>query len=195
MAIVNGKNGTSVASGSNPFPVQQQGKATYRAAVTASFAAAASTAPFFVIEGSGTKTITVQRVVVTGPSLTAVAYADITARKYSTACSGGTSTSLLQTPLDSNLAASTANACKSFTAEPTAGTLVGTIAARRVLMQATTPVAGGPLPDSIEFDFRSLGSDNHGVILRGISQGLGIGFAVAPGTAVTLCVEVEWTEE
>lgn len=194
MAIVNGKNGTSVASGSNPFPVQQQGKATYRAAVTASFAAAASTAPFFVIEGSGSKTLIVQRVRITGLTLTAVEYLELTARKYSTASTGGTATTLAQVPMDSSLAAATANVCKVFTAAPTPGTLVGTIAALRILGQAATAAASG-LPVSIDFDFRNMGSENTGVYLRGTAQGLGIGFAVAPATAVTLCVEVEWTEE
>lgn len=169
-------------------------KATYRAATASTVAAAASTQPFFIIQGSATKTIIVQRITISGASLTAVAYAAYQARKFSTAISGGTPVTLTQTPVDANSAAATANLCQVYTAAPTQGTLVGTIEEQRVLLQATTAAAAG-IPDIVVFDFRTTGSENTGVYLRGTSQGLGIGFGAAPGSAVTLSVMVEWTEE
>lgn len=168
-------------------------KATYRAA-TASVVAAASTQPFFIIEGSATKTIIVQRIIVSGATLTAVAYLGYEARKYSTAITGGTAVTLTQVPVDSTSAAGTANRCSVYTAAPTAGTLVGVVSAKRTLGQATTAAASG-IPDVIEFDFRTLGSENTGIYLRGTSQGLGLAFQAAPATAVTLSIIVEWTEE
>ena len=37
--------------------------------------------------------------------------------------------------------------------------------------------------------------ETKGVVLRGTSQGLGLVWATAPGSAVTLAVDIEWTEE
>lgn len=169
-------------------------KPTYRAASTVGLVAAASAQPFFLLYGSSTKTIIVQRVRVMGPTLTAVAYMDLTARKYSTAHSGGTPTVLVQVPHDSNSPAGSAATCSFFVAAPTAGTLVGTLACRRVLAQAAVAVAAGVLEGPVEFDFRAQGEAS-GVVLRGTTQGLGLGFGAAPATAVTLGLEVEWTEE
>lgn len=168
-------------------------KPTFRAATTASFAAAASTAPFFIIEGSASKLLEVQRIVMSGFTLTAVEYLTLTARKYSTAISAGTATALVQTPAYTGTAAATANVVNVYTAAPTAGTLVGTIDTARVLGQATTAAAGG-LPVTVTFDFRTVGG-NTGIYLLGTGQGLGVGFAAAPATAVTLALMVEYTEE
>jgi hypothetical protein len=169
-------------------------KKTYRAATNSKVVAAASTQPFFIIQGSATKTIIVQRIRISGMNLTAVAYLALQARKFSTAISGGTATALTQTPMDSTYGASTANLCQVYTAAPTAGTLVGTLSEIQALAQATTAAASG-IPDIIELDFRVLGAETHGVYLRGTAEGLGVGFGVAPATAVTLSLECEWTEE
>lgn len=169
-------------------------KATYRAAVTSTFNAAAGAAVFFVIQGSSTKTVRVQRIRISGLALTAVAYVNVVAEKYSTAPSGGTPAALVLVPLDSNSAASTVSLCNVYTAAPTEGTLVGTITSVRVLMQAATPAAGG-VPDIIDLEFRNLGGETTGVVLRGTAQGLGLAFGTAPATAVTLSLEIEWTEE
>lgn len=169
-------------------------KRTYRASTNTTVVAAASTQPFFILQGSATKTIIVQRVYISGATLTAVQYLAYQARKHSTAITGGTATTLTQTPLDSTYGAGTSNLCQVYTAAPTAGTLVGTVSEKRTLGQATTAAASG-IPDVIEFDFRTLGGEGHGVYLRGISEGFSIGFGTAPATAVTLSLSVEWTEE
>lgn len=169
-------------------------RATYRASTAVVFAAAASAQPFLLLYGSSTKTIRVQRITATGMSLTAVAYLDLTLRKYSTVQTGGTPVALTQTNMDSTDGAATASLCSVYTAAPTAGTLVGTLAARRTLAQATVAVAAGMMGENVEFDFRGSG-ENDAPTLRGTTQGIGLGFSAAPATAVTLSVDVEWTEE
>ena len=127
-------------------------------------------------------------------TLTAVAYVAIVLNKYSTAASAGTSTALTQVPVDSNDAAATLGRCSTYTAAPTAGSLVGGIGTIRALAQATTAAAGG-IPDiELTFDYRNVGEADTPV-LRGVNQGFGLAFAAAPASAVTLSVEIEWTEE
>lgn len=170
-------------------------KATYRAASIIPYVPAVTiNRTIFTIGGSATKTITVKKIIVTGMTLTAVQYIAINAVKYSTATAGGTSTSLPQVPLDSSQAAGTSNQVRTYTAVPTDGTLVGTIASRRVLGQATTAAAGGIVHDPMVFEFGDH-NDNRGVVLRGTSQELALLFPVAPDSTVTIAVEVEWTEE
>lgn len=170
-------------------------KQTYRSASIIPYTPAVTiNRSIFVIGGSASKTITVRRIVVTGLTLTAVGYVTINVVKYSTATTGGTSTSLPQVPLDSNNAAGTAAQVRTYTAVPTDGTLVGTIASRRVLAQATTPAAAGVIDNPMMFDF-SDENETQGVVLRGTSQELALVFPVAPASVVTMTVEVEWTEE
>lgn len=168
-------------------------KATYRAATPNSVVAAASAAPFFIIQGSATKTIIVQRIIISGGTLTAVAYNSYSATKYSSAISGGTPVVLTAVPMDSTSAPATPNLVQVYTAAPTAGSLVGTLSAKRTLLQATTAAAAG-IPDIVEFDFRAI-LETSGIVLRGVAQGLGVNFGAAPATAVTVSLVVEWTEE
>lgn len=169
-------------------------KATYRAATIIPFVPAVTiNIPFFLIEGSASKTITVTKMSVSGMSLTAVAYLTINATKFSTAAAGGTATSAPMVPLDSNFAAATAAFVKYYTAVPTPGTIVGAIASKRALFQATTAAAAG-LPPMWEWVFGEI-PITRGVVLRGTTQGLGLTFPVAPATTITLAADIEWTEE
>lgn len=168
-------------------------KATYRAATAAVLVAPASAASFFIIEGSASKTIRLQRALVSGMTLTAVAYGSVQLEKYSTAATGGTATLLTQVPLDSTFPGGTSNRVAVFTAAPTDGTLVGTLGSIRTLMQATTAVASGVLVN-YGWDLRSVG-DCDTAVLRGITQYIAMSFIVAPATAVSMSLEVEWTEE
>lgn len=181
------------ALGVRPLP-----KSTYRATTATAQAgvvvAAASVAPFACIYGSSTKTVIVQRMYVSGGTLTAVAYASYVAAKYSTAVTGGTAQALTATPMDSNSAASSVTNLNVYTAAPTAGTLVGTISAKRTLLQSTTAAAAG-IPDIVEFDFRTIGSETSGIYLRGTGQGVCLNFGAAPATAVTVSLSLEWTEQ
>lgn len=162
---------------------------TYRASTAAVFAAAAGTAPFFALYGSATKTIKIKRIVISGVTLTAVAYLNINIGKYSTAITGGTATALTQTPLDSNSPAATPSLVNVYTAAPTAGTKVGDVSTRRHLGQATTAAAAG-IPEEIIFDF-----NDFPVVLRGTTQGIAAYFTGAPASAVSMALTVVWSEE
>lgn len=169
-------------------------KATYRASTIIPFVPAVTiNIPWFLIEGSATKTVIVKRIAVSGATLTAVAYLAVNVVKFSTAASGGTATSAPLVPVDSTFPASTAAFVKYYTAVPTAGTIVGNIATNRSLFQATTAAAAG-LPRDFVFDFGDM-PETKGIVLRGVTQGLGLIWPVAPATTVTLAVDIEWTEE
>jgi hypothetical protein len=169
-------------------------KATYRAATIIPFVPAVTiNVPWFLIEGSASKTIVVKRIAVSGASLTAVAYLAVNVVKFSTAASGGTAISAPMVPMDSNFPAATAAFVKYYTAVPTAGTIVGSIATNRSLFQSTTAAAAG-LPRDYVFDFGDM-PETRGIVLRGTTQGCGLIWPVAPATTVTLAVDIEWTEE
>jgi hypothetical protein len=168
-------------------------KTTYRAATADPFVSATNAdVPFFLLEGSATKTIIVKRIAVSGITLTAVAYLALNVCKFSTAATGGTPVAALLVPLDSNFPAATATV-KHYTAAPTAGTLVGTAATARILGQATTAAAAG-LPRDFVFDFGDM-PETKGLVVRGTSQGVGLVWATAPASTPTLSVDIEWTEE
>lgn len=168
-------------------------KQTYRASTIIPLVAAVTVnVPIFNIIGSATKTITVKRITVSGMTLTAVGYFTINCEKLSTASTGGTSTALALVPLDSNNAVATATV-RAYTAAPTKGTLVGTIASWRALWQATVAVAAG-VTDYFTFNFGDM-RETKGVILRGATQELALTFPVVLASAGTLSIDIEWTEE
>lgn len=189
-----GPDGTATeVSSTAPIPVDQVKKATYSASTTAVLVAAVTSPnPFFTIYGSATKIIRVQSIIVSGLTLTAVAYLNIGSRKYSTAVSGGTSTALTKIPFDSASPASTATNINAYTAIPTAGTTVADLSCRRVLGQATTAAASG-ITQVIDFDFGA--TDGTAPILRGTGEGIGLYWITAPATAVSMLIRVIWTEE
>lgn len=168
-------------------------KSTYRAStIVPLVAAVTANTPFFLIEGSGTKTVVIRRIRVSGLSLTAVAYLAVNVAKFSTAASGGTSTAPVAVSTDSAFAAATATV-KAYTVAPTAGTLVGTVASARLFGQATVAV-GTSLLDQHLFTFGDT-PETKGLTLRGTTQGLGLVWPAAPATAVTVAVDIEWFEE
>ena len=178
----------------NTDGVAEGEKATYRAATPTTVVTAVSAAMFFVIAGSGTKTIRVRRIRISGETLTAVIAQSVVVEKWSTAPTAGTAVTLTQVPLDSTDPAATASLCQVYTAAPTEGTLVGTVATHRHLQKPTTAADAGPAYTDVEFVFGNQ-SETRPVVLRGTAQALSLAFAAAPATAVTLSVEVEWTEE
>ncbi len=168
-------------------------KATYRASTIIPLVAAVTVnVPFLNIIGSATKTITVKRIRVSGMTLTAVGYFAINVEKLSSASTLGTFSTLVATSLDTNNAVVTA-VVKAYTAAPTKGTLVGTIASHRTLWQATVAAAAGVTDDTI-FEFGNAG-DVQGVVLRGAAQELAMTFPVVLASAGTLAISIEWTEE
>ena len=166
---------------------------TYMAATAPTVVAPAGTKAFFVLMGSSTKTIRVTRIHVTGLTATTAEYNSILLKKISSAPSNGTTTDLTKTPTDSIISTSTASSCKVYTAEPTAdGTLVGVLQSQRVLIENTS-IGSGEQFIEILFDLRPPES-GAGIILRGTSEGITVSFGSAPGSGVTLALEVEWSE-
>lgn len=171
--------------------IQRITKATYRAAGT--FVAAASTAPFLEINGAAGKVIRIKKIIISGLTLTAVAYLRLQVLKNSSANTGGTSTAPTAVPVDSNSPAASAT-LKNYTAAPTPGTPVGPVGEKRTLAQATTAAAAG-IPDvNIAFDFGDRDANEDGT-LRGAAQNLSMAFGAAPATAVSGSFEIEWTED
>ena len=168
-------------------------KPTYRASTIIPLVAAVTVnVPFFNIIGSASKVVRVKRIRVSGMTLTAVGYFAINAEKLSSASTGGTSTTPPAVPMDSADAAATA-VVRAYTAAPTKGSLVGTIASWRALWQATTAAAAGQTWDH-QFNFGDM-PETKGVTLRGVVQELALTFPVVLASAGTLAVDIEWTEE
>lgn len=179
----------------NAIPVDKDQKyngprETYR--VSGNVVAAAGLFPFLKLMGAAGKVIRIQKITFSGITLTAVAYLRIVINKLSADNSGGTSSSPTKVPLDSNSPASGATVAQ-YTAAPTAGTLIGQVAEKTVLGQATTPAAGGFPADQV-FDFSDK-SGNTPIVLRGVAEGITACFGAAPATAVTLSYEIEYTED
>lgn len=194
--LILGADGTNDGdvSKANPVPTFSTGKATYRATTAALLIPAVTVnVPWLVLYGSASKTVKPQRIILSGLTLTAVAYLNIGLAKYSSAPSGGTAVTFTKVPLDAADAAATANLVQGYTAIPTTGTRIGFISARRNLGQATTAAAAG-IPENIEFDFRSVG-ESDAVTLSGTGQGIGLEWITAPATTVSLLATIEWTEE
>lgn len=168
-------------------------KATYRASTIIPLVVAVTVdRAFFIISGSATKKVTIKRIRVSGMTLTAVGYYAINVVRYSTATTGGTSTTLVNIQNDSDDSAATA-VVKAYTAVPTDGNFVGTIASWRALWQATTAAAAGLTTDH-SFSFGDVLSSD-GLVLRGTTQEIALRFPVVLASAGTLSVDVEWTEE
>ena len=171
------------------FPLKRY---TYRAATANTVVAAAGSDMFFVITGVATRALIVKKIRVSGDTLTTLAVGSIVVEKWSTAPTGGTATALTQVPLDSASPAGAATLCQVYTAAPTEGTLIGTVACHRHVWKSAT-VVDAPFSD-VEFVFGDH-EDTHGVYLRGTAEALSLAFGAAPATAITLAVEVEWVED
>lgn len=164
-------------------------KPGYSACTAVKFAAVAGTGVWASIFGSATKTIRIHKIVVAGSIATAAINADLIINKRTAVGSGGTATTLNQTPKDSNSPAGTATNVKVFTAAPTAGT-GGSVVAAQSMYMGITPAAG----QVVVFDWTAYGQ-NEAPVLRGVNQGLELSFGTTAGNVATLTVMFEWTEE
>lgn len=174
--------------------VVQAQEATYSAGLTIKTATAAGTGPFFTICGSSTKTLRIQKFMVSGTVATAAVWGDVVLKKTSTATSAGTATALTKAPFDSNSAASTANAVNFYTVLATAGTSVGVLATQTQLFPITVISATlQPTPPPMLFSWRD--QDSESPVLRGTAQCLEANFGTTTTNAPTLSVFVVWTEK
>lgn len=187
-APTNGQQIAQQADAAGSLQVNTEGKkATYSIAET--MAPAASATDIVAITGSASKTVRITKVRITG-SATAAAAPVFLLVKRSTANTGGTSTSSTITSHDSANAAASATALN-YSANPTAGSLVGILGRKLVAVPAAaTPAVWS---EGI-WDFST--RNDQAVILRGTSQVFAVNLgAVSPPSGFVGYVEIEWTEE
>lgn len=162
-------------------------RATYSAAASG-LTPAASATDVFTITGSASKTIKITRISVTGSTTAGSGVlVNLQIIKRSTANSGGTSTTLTNVPHDSTSAAATATV-RSYTANPTLGSTVGTIRAERVAFESTSVIAS-----RLNWDFGTRGAKN--IVLRGTSEVIAINLSAKTVTGGSLSIDIEWVEE
>lgn len=170
-------------------------KRSYAACTLADFDAANGTGVFATLSASATTIIRLQKVIISCASATAATYPQITLRKCSTLATGGTAVSpaLVQVPFISSSAAGSSAAVDVYTAAPTTGTVVGTIASVRVF----APIVGTPavsiLPVTI--DFSKGGELETPTLTAGSTQQFALGFGAAPGQIIEVNLSWYWTEE
>lgn len=159
---------------------------TYSAAASG-FTFAAAPTDVFTLTGSGTKTVRVKRIALY-LSATNAAPVTVDIVKRSTANSAGTSTTQTAVPHDSTSAAATATA-KSYTANPTLGTLVGRVRSYRVVVPQASPLGGATMSPMQEIVFKNP------IILRGTGDVLAINMAAATLAGNVASADIEWSEE
>lgn len=167
------------------------GQKRYRAA--GEFNIPIGTGVWFEITGSASKQIRVQSVRVSNPLTAAVAEEPLTVQvgKFSTTTTGGTASAVTAVPLDSTAPAATATV-RRFSAAPTIGTLVGAIGAQRIV--AVKTAASTSAKQEAFFDFSNWAQPEDGVALNGAAQAVALQMTTGGTAAVTLSIEVEWTE-
>jgi len=161
---------------------------TYRASIKGLTVAATPTDVFTII-GSATKTITITRISFSG-SQSSQGMVQVRLVKYSSADTGGTSSTLTAVPLDSANATATA-VVKAYTANPTLGTAVGDIDDAQVYVGIGT---GGNQSNLQQWTFGNR-ANAQGLILRGVAQQLSVNLNGTTLAGNNLSISVEWTEQ
>jgi|WetSurMetagenome_2_1015567.scaffolds.fasta_scaffold116165_3 hypothetical protein len=167
----------------------QEKRATYSAACV-NLNIVASGTDFFTITGSATKTIIVKRIRFSSSSAQTV-QSNIGLLKRSTSNSGGTATTLTNVPHDSTNPASAATV-RSYTANPTLGTLAGEL---RWIDYTSLATNSNAVVDIREFQFGT--EEDQGIVLRGVNEVLALNFngqTVSFGAGVGYNLSVEWRE-
>lgn len=160
-------------------------KATYRAAF---FPSTLGTSVTITLFGSATKVVRITRIRL---SVNAAAQAEdqFTITKFSSAPTGGTSAALTIVPMDANSPAATVTNAQTYTVVPTGGLAsVGLIDLDILVSSAATPTQSGD--NTYDMSYGALGTSH--LVLRGVAQGIGIGYSVAGHTTHGF---IEWTEE
>lgn len=163
-------------------------KATYSAGITGLIVANTAT-DIFTITGSSTKTIRVTRIEVTGTQ-TNPTNINLLCVKRSTANSGGTSTAPTAVPHDSSNAAATATIL-AYTANPTTGTLVGTIRTQKICVDIVNKPSTATPNYFWDFGIRP----SKAIVLRGTSEVLAINLNSQTVAGNSFNINIEWTEE
>ena len=153
----------------------------YSAAV-ANLTSANATTDLFTIQGSATKTVSIERVEIYATGSVAQVRT-VLLIKRSTANTGGTSTSPTAVPHDSNNTAATATVF-AYTANPTVGTSAGNVRTG-LLLANTTAAAGSPLVWAFE---------DQPIVLHGTAQELSVNLNGVTTTGGSFDIAVQWTE-
>ena len=173
-----------------PVSIKDREIATYSAS-NGPFTVAASPTDVFTITGSATKVVRIRQIYFSA-SATNASSANFFLIKRSTANTGGTSTVRPAVPSDSDDGAATAEV-RTYTANPTLGTAVGTLRSYKLVVPQNTPLgsaSNGPL-NEIYFGNNS----QKAITLRGTSEVLALNMNGVTLTGNSFCVFIEWTEE
>jgi hypothetical protein len=169
-------------------PIDGQ-KASYRAA-SLKLAVATGANIIATLTGSSTKTIRITRIELSGTCATTAKDINFLVGKYSTAASGGTpGTAPTIVPHDSNNAAATATVAV-YTADPTAGTLVGNIATGNLFMAVTGSTTATGLYIA---NFGDRPSQD--IVLRGTSQQIALSLNAENTATSVMDLVLEWIED
>lgn len=168
----------------NAIPVDSS-NSTYAGSITGVVPTTGAT-DVFTLTGSGTKTIKITRIVVSGIAASLTTF-DVSLIIRSTANTAGTSSSITAVPYDSNNVAATAT-CLAYTANPTLGTSVGSIGGIKITFLTATSAA---TPTIISWADRPAQAPT----LRGINQVFAINFNGSSIVAGNVDFTIEWTEQ
>ena len=170
-----------------PSPTNSTRNSTYISSATVTTAASAT--DIFNLKGSASKIVTITSVECNGLATTA-AVANLALIKRSAANTGGTSTAPAVVRTNSTLAAGTA-VLAAYTANPTVGTVVGTVGIKTVGLPLLTGAAAGgnALWNFVSDQF------SQPIVLNGVAQSLSVsGLGATLGTGATLSCTFTWTE-
>lgn len=162
-------------------------KATYSAS-TLGIASAVAATDIFTITGSGTKTIRITKIAISGTQTTA-SDIDVQIIKRSTANSSGTSASVTAVSHDSSDAAATATVL-SYTANPTLGNIIGAVRTAKIFVPAILTIS---IPSILEYDFGS--GPEKTIVLRGTSEVLAVNLNGQTIIGSNFNLFIEWSEE
>lgn len=172
----------------NAAPIDGQ-KTTY-CATTLKLGVATGANIIATLTGSATKTIRITRIELSGTCATTAKDINFFIAKYSTAATGGTAgTAPTIVPYDSSSAAATATVAV-YTADPTAGTLVGNLRTGNLFMAVTGSTV---LPGLYVANFGDRPSQD--VVLRGATQQLAISLNGENTATSVMDITFEWVED
>lgn len=184
LQIDNDFSGEPMPVSGNLIPVDGS-KATYSASATGLTVAATAT-DIFTLTGSASKTIRITKFEIAGTQTT-TGVIPVLLVKRSTADTGGTSSTLTGVPHDSLSPTATATA-RSYTANPTVGTAVGTFRSGK-LHASTTLIQ----PGLLSYDFGDRPAQ--AMVLRGINDVIAVNLNSTTVAGSSFSIYMEWTEE
>lgn len=171
--------------GANIVKPELTHKATYSASATVTPVAAAT--DVLTIIGSASKTVSIQKIIISG-SQTTGGMVLVKVIRRSSADTGGSSTAVTSIKHESADAAAT-TVLANYSANPGAlGTTVGTIRSQALPLAALTATT----VNIVEFDFGNLGKP---IVLAGVAEQLAINLNGATVTGGSLNIDIEFTEE